>query len=770
MAEMIGGLAYILRTDTAQFTGGFRKAGSAARAFGGQMDGVANRLANFTKGLLAAAGVGGIGAFVRSSFSAIDAAAKTADKLGLTTQALAGLRLAAEQTGVAANTLDMGLQRMVRRVAEAAQGTGEAKSALAELGVSAVSLARLAPDEQFRAIADAMGNVGDQSDRVRLAFKLFDSEGVSLVNTLKLGRSGLDAMAKDAEQLGTAVNRFDAGKVERANDAVDRLGKAFQGAANRLAVNFAPSVERLAKMITNAVVNVTAFVGAADRLTGGLAKTAVGASAVAVGVAAVTAGLVAAGRYTISLTTGIIAQTRAWLAKTAAVEADTAALARNAIASATAGAAGRSGLNANQAARLAELRGAAVSRFQGRQDAQVAAGTPLGQLKAANPAIANMAKNATAAGAAVGTAGAATGRFAGIAATARVAAGGLATAFGALAAAAAIPLALLAGFQAIRNFWTWATEGSEKVGILGESFARLYYRIAEGRDIAAEARLAQTKHNNAIADYQQKQDAAALAAERLAAAEKQRLAQAAALTAYENKRVEGFRKLETSLAEQLFAASKPTDRQRALQDLSSGASGVFAGDRGAAADRINAMYDLIEARQAQVAMRDRWAEGIRSAEDAVRDFGLTANQVLIRDMREALQTAIELGDATRQIEIGQLLQQMQGAAAELDRMNAARDLLSDVENDVAAAYRKQNDIRKQMDELGKNFRPGYVQQGSLAEFNQARNVSDISRQMAALQQKSIEVQKEIAELIREEVQILRNNPGIMGEVAQLPVG
>jgi hypothetical protein len=51
-------------------------------------------------------------------------------------EALQELRFAAKASGVEQQTLDMALQRFTRRAAEAAQGTGEAKDALAQMGIA----------------------------------------------------------------------------------------------------------------------------------------------------------------------------------------------------------------------------------------------------------------------------------------------------------------------------------------------------------------------------------------------------------------------------------------------------------------------------------------------------------------------------------------------------------------------------------------------------------------------------------------------------------
>lgn len=176
----------------------------------------------------------------------IDRVAKTADKLGLTTEALSGLHHAAKLSGLGINTLDMAVQRMVRRVAEAAHGMGEARGAIAELGLSAAALARLPADQQLARIADRMAAVESQADRVRLAFKLFDSEGVAMVNVLKDGSAGLAAARDDAERLGLTFTRQQGAMVEAANDAMTRAGAAVDGLKMRLTIGLAPVVEDIA--------------------------------------------------------------------------------------------------------------------------------------------------------------------------------------------------------------------------------------------------------------------------------------------------------------------------------------------------------------------------------------------------------------------------------------------------------------------------------------------------------------------------------------------
>ncbi len=207
----------------------------------------------------ATAGVAAAAALTKMSMQNIDNLAKTADKIGITTQALGGLRHAAELTGVSASTMDMAMQRLTRRVSEAANGTGEAKDALIELGINAETLEQLPLDKQMEVIADSMKGVEKQSDKVRLAMKLFDSEGVAVVNTLAGGSAGLKVMAKEADALGITVGRVDAAKIEMANDAGTRAKGVFTGLGNQLSVAFSPIIGEVATKFHQAALDSEGF-------------------------------------------------------------------------------------------------------------------------------------------------------------------------------------------------------------------------------------------------------------------------------------------------------------------------------------------------------------------------------------------------------------------------------------------------------------------------------------------------------------------------------
>lgn len=214
----------------------------------------------------AAAAAGASLAIVKMRMSAIDNLAKTADKLGVTTEALAGFRHAAELSGVSTQGFDKALQNMGVQIANAAQGTGIAVRALDQLGLNADALSRLPLDQQMLEVAKAMENVENHTDKVRIAYELFGARGVGVLNMLKGGADGLEKMAAEAEFLGVALSRVDAAQIEAANDNVTRAASVFEGLANQVTVSLSPVISELAANFYQTALDTNELGSVGDRV------------------------------------------------------------------------------------------------------------------------------------------------------------------------------------------------------------------------------------------------------------------------------------------------------------------------------------------------------------------------------------------------------------------------------------------------------------------------------------------------------------------------
>lgn len=237
------------RVGFERLTGSLARAGSAARDLYVTAGRVARRLA-----LIGTVGVAAITGATVATASMGDQTAKTADKLGIGIERLQEMRYAAERAGLSSQTLDMAVQRFTRRVSEAAQGSGEAVGALEELGLSAEALADRTPDQALAIVADALKNVESQSDRVRLAFKLFDSEGVAMVNMLRDGSDGLEHMYARARELGYVIGEDTARQAERFSDQMLDMRKSMLGVRTIIGSALMPVFGQWMEQLTELVV------------------------------------------------------------------------------------------------------------------------------------------------------------------------------------------------------------------------------------------------------------------------------------------------------------------------------------------------------------------------------------------------------------------------------------------------------------------------------------------------------------------------------------
>lgn len=238
----------MLSANTGPFAKSMTKAGSTVRRFARN----AAKAAKIVGAMGVAAGVaaaGGVALLTRQGLKSVDALGKLSDRLGESVENLQALQLAAELNGSSGERLGKALEVMQKRLGEAARGSGAAKAALDELGLSASDLIELGPAEAFRVIADAISRMDTQSQKAAATANIFSRANQDLLNTLQRGRSGLDETQRLIEKLGLNLNRVDAKRVENANDAITRLGAILEGVRQRLAVAFAPIIEVIAQRI-----------------------------------------------------------------------------------------------------------------------------------------------------------------------------------------------------------------------------------------------------------------------------------------------------------------------------------------------------------------------------------------------------------------------------------------------------------------------------------------------------------------------------------------
>lgn len=257
-----------------------RKTGQTNRKIDKGFRGAAGSLGQLTKratalkaALVAAvpvAVIGGLAALAKNAINAADNIAKTADKVGLTTDELQELRFAAEQAGVGAKTLDLAMQRFSRRIGEAAQGTGELHETLKRYNIGILdSTGRTRANVEILGdLANAIKGAKSDQEALRIAFKAFDSEGAALVNLLRNGADGLDRMRQKARDLGIVMSADLIRRAEDAKGKIDALAFALRAKLNVWLLENAQAISELADSALRALPKIVSFIDAVTRAIG----------------------------------------------------------------------------------------------------------------------------------------------------------------------------------------------------------------------------------------------------------------------------------------------------------------------------------------------------------------------------------------------------------------------------------------------------------------------------------------------------------------------
>ncbi len=178
-----------------------------------------------------AAGLIGIATAQARAADEIDKASK---RIGVSTEYLQEFRYAATQTSdVTRDVADMAMQRFSRRLAEAAKGAGELKGVLEQYKIAATDARgrTRSVEAVMDDLADAIKSVESPQERLRIAFKAFDSEGAGLVTTLENGSA---ALARYRQEAVDTFNVIDAGSIHTLVRARDQIN-SYTGSLSTLA-------------------------------------------------------------------------------------------------------------------------------------------------------------------------------------------------------------------------------------------------------------------------------------------------------------------------------------------------------------------------------------------------------------------------------------------------------------------------------------------------------------------------------------------------------
>lgn len=176
-----------------------------------------------------------------------DKTIKTADALGISTDAYQELSYAMQRGGASAEDFNSALKHIEQQMGAVASGNGRATKAFEQFGISARELKGMNAEEAFYAIAEGISKIDDPSKRMRASIQLLGGSGDKLAHAMSGGAAGLDELRKAARKAGFSRSRAE---LEQAAEAADKMLDAqlsLKGAFSDVAYAVMPAITQAFK-------------------------------------------------------------------------------------------------------------------------------------------------------------------------------------------------------------------------------------------------------------------------------------------------------------------------------------------------------------------------------------------------------------------------------------------------------------------------------------------------------------------------------------------
>lgn len=216
--------------DTATFTGDISRAAASFGRAMGRMQAAARGLDGPLAKLTAGLSIAGVGLFAKNVIDSADELGKLSQKVGISTEKLSELKLAAELGNVSNESFAKGLRAFNQTLVEATNASSKASKVFAALGVDI----KAGPAEAFRQFAESMSRLPDGELKTAAAMEILKKTGADWIPVLNGGARGLDDAGEKAKALGLVISDDFAKSAEKFNDNMKLIQKSTVGFANAI--------------------------------------------------------------------------------------------------------------------------------------------------------------------------------------------------------------------------------------------------------------------------------------------------------------------------------------------------------------------------------------------------------------------------------------------------------------------------------------------------------------------------------------------------------
>jgi len=220
-------------------------------------DGTSKAINNLAKQLIALVAIEKVGAAFANAAKQVSQLADEAEKVGASAKQVDKLRLAAERNGTNIDTVKIAYKELQKSTNEALNGTKSTIKAFDELGVSFNYIARLNPDDKFKAITKALSEVQDANKRAELGTILLGKAYTELSPLIAKGQAGIATGGRGA------LSESQIQSIDKVTKAFEEVGRALDIQLRKALVALAPALTIVANALTSIIENFNLIIAGA---------------------------------------------------------------------------------------------------------------------------------------------------------------------------------------------------------------------------------------------------------------------------------------------------------------------------------------------------------------------------------------------------------------------------------------------------------------------------------------------------------------------------
>lgn len=198
--------------------------------------------------------IGAMKDLAKETWESVKAAAAYADEVntlsaqtGISTEKLQEFKYMEDLIDVSTETMTGSMAKLIRNMANAQKGSGDASAAFEALGISVTDANGELRSNQdvFNEAIDALGRMENETQRDAYAMQIFGKSAQDLNPLIEAGGDKIAQLTQEAHEMGYVLGDETLNSLNETQDALDRFSKVAEGAKNGIVAAFGPTVTKI---------------------------------------------------------------------------------------------------------------------------------------------------------------------------------------------------------------------------------------------------------------------------------------------------------------------------------------------------------------------------------------------------------------------------------------------------------------------------------------------------------------------------------------------